>query len=100
MCVPIDDDLSASRLGFEDSNRPARLRLVADAYGLDAEARPLLVKLLDQSMENGGLFVQRRVKAGDPNFIRMLDGMGGMERYHRRSRWWQSSRETFVRALR
>jgi hypothetical protein len=100
MCVPIDDDLSASRLGFEDLDRPARLRLVTDTYGLDAEDRHSLVELLDRAMENGGSFVQRRVEAGDANFIQMLDEMGGMERYDRRLRWWQSSRETFVRALR
>ncbi len=100
MCVPIDDDLSASRLGFEDLDRPARLRLVADTYGLDAEVRHSLVELLDGPMESGGSFSQRRVEAGDPNFIRMLDEMGGMERYERRLRWWQATRETFVRALR
>ena len=100
MCVPVDDDLSASRLGFEDLDRPARLRLVADTYGLDAKGRHSLVELLDGSMERGGSFIQRRVEAGDPNFIRMLDEMGGMERYERRLGWWQASRETFVRALR
>jgi hypothetical protein len=100
MCVPIDDDLSASRLGFEELDRPARLRLVAHTYGLDAEDRHTLVELLDRPMESGGSFVLRRVEAGDPNFIRMLDEMGGMERYERRLRWWQASRETFVRALR
>ena len=100
MCVPIDDDLSAGRLGFEDLDRPARLRLVTDTYGLDAEGRHVLVELLDRPMESGGSFVQRRVEAGDANFIRMLDEMGGMERYDRRLRWWQLSRETFVRALR
>jgi Phosphotransferase enzyme family len=100
MCVPIDDDLSASRLGFEDLDRPARLRLVADTYELDPEDRHTLVELLDLPMESGGSFVQRRAEAGDPNFIRMLDEMGGMERYERRRRWWQASREAFVRALR
>jgi hypothetical protein len=100
MCVPIDDDLSASRLGYVDLDRPARLRLVADTYGLGAEGRYTLVELLDGSIESGGSFIQRRVEAGDPNFIRMLDEMGGMERYQRRLRWWQASRETFVRALR
>ena len=100
MCVPVDDDLSASRLGFEDLDRPARLRLVADTYGLDAEGRHALVELLDRPMESGGLFIQRRVEAGDPNFIRMLNEMGGMDRYRRRLRWWQASRESFVRALR
>jgi hypothetical protein len=100
MCVPVDDDDNASRLGFEDLDRPARLRLVADTYGLDAEDRHALVELLDQPMESGGSFVRRRVEAGDPNFIRMLDEMGGMERYERRFRWWQASRETFVETLR
>lgn len=100
MCVPIDDDLSASRLGFEDLDRPARLRLVADTYGLDAEDRHALVELLDGPMESGGSFVQRRVEAGDPNFIRMLGEMGGMERYERRRQWWRASRETFVGVLR
>lgn len=99
MCVPVDDDFSASRLGFEDLDRPARLRLVADAYGLDAEARHTLVELLDGPMESGGSFVQRRVEAGDPNFMQMLDEMGGMERYERRHRWWLESREAFVQAL-
>jgi len=99
MCVPIDDDVSASRLGFRDLDRPARLRIVADTYGLDAEDRHTLVELLDQSMESGGSFVQRRVEAGDPNFIRMLNEMGGMQRYERRLRWWHASRKAFVRAL-
>jgi hypothetical protein len=100
MCVPIDDDLSASRVGLQDLDRPARLRLVADTYGLAADGRLALIELLDRPMESGGSFVQRRVEAGDPNFIRMLDEMGGMERYERRLRWWQASRETLARALR
>ena len=96
MCVPIDDDLSAARLGFEELDRPSRLRLVADAYGLHGKPRNLLIELLDWTMETGGSFVGRRVAAGDPNFMRMLDAMGGMERYDRRLRWWQASREKFV----
>lgn len=99
MCVPIDDDISASRLGFEDLDRPVRLRLVTDIYGLDAEGRHVLVELLERAMESGGSFVQRRVEAGHANFIRMLDEMGGMARYDRRLTWWRSSKETFVRAL-
>jgi hypothetical protein len=99
MCVPVDDDLSAARLGFADADRPARLRLVADAYGLGADERPELIGHLDRTMRDGGLFVQRRVDAGDANFQRMLEEMGGMERYARRGRWWATSREDFVRAL-
>jgi hypothetical protein len=99
MCVPVDDDLSAGRLGFEPVDRPARLRLVADTYGLDAAGRRDLIHHLDRSMHEGGAFVQRRVDAGDPNFIRMVKQMGGMERYERRRRWWEASRPSFVSAL-
>jgi len=99
MCVPIDDDLNASRLGFEAADHPVRLRLVADTYGLDASGRQELIQHLDRSMWGGGAFVRHRVDAGDPNFIRMLEGMGGMERYERRLRWWEESRRFFVRAL-
>ena len=80
-------------------DRTGRLRLVADTYGLDAEGRSELVRHLDRPMRGGGAFVQRRVDAGDPNFIRMLKKMGGMERYNRRLRWWEENRESFVRAL-
>jgi hypothetical protein len=99
MCVPIDDDLSASRLGFGLLDRPHRLRLVADTYGLDSKGRSELVHHLDRPMRGGGAFVQRRVAAGEPNFIRMLKEIGGMERYDRRLRWWKENRDSFVRAL-
>jgi hypothetical protein len=99
MCVPIDDDRSARRLGFGVVDRPGRLRLVADTYGLDVGGRQELIPHLDRSMRGGGRFVQRRVEAGDPNFVRMLEQMGGMERYERRARWWEESRATFVDAL-
>jgi hypothetical protein len=50
-------------------------------------------------MRGGGAFVQRRAESGDPNFIRMLEEMGGMERYERRRRWWESNRSDFDDAL-
>jgi thiamine kinase-like enzyme len=99
MCTPIDDDLNASRLGFEVVDRPVRLRLVADTYGLDTSGRQELIQHLDRSMRGGGAFVQRRVDARDPNFTRMLEEMGGMERYERRLRWWEESWHLFVNAL-
>ncbi|HEV3265136.1 MAG TPA: phosphotransferase [Acidimicrobiales bacterium] len=99
MCVPIDDDLSASRLGWEPSDRPRRLRLVADVYGLDDEQRVELVQILAIAMEHGGEFVRRRVEAGDPNFIRMWTEMGGRERYDRRRRWWTEHQSKFGEAL-
>jgi hypothetical protein len=99
MCVPIDDDMSAERLGWNITDTPARLRLVADTYGLDARARDDLIDCLDRSMNRGEDFVRRRVAAGDPNFIRMLEAMGGIERYERRKCWWESKRMEFVTAL-
>ena len=45
MCVPIDDDSNAIRLGFEVNDRPARL--VADAYGLDTSERQKLLQHLE-----------------------------------------------------
>jgi hypothetical protein len=99
MCVPIDDDLSAGRLGWGSADRSARLRLIADAYGLDRTGRHELLGHLDRSMKGGGAFVQRRVEAGDLNFIRMLDEMGGMERYERRWRWWTMHRGSFSAVL-
>jgi aminoglycoside phosphotransferase (APT) family kinase protein len=99
MCVPIDDDLSASRLGFGQLDGPFRLRLVADVYGLHVQGRSELLRHLDRSMRAGGSFVQRRVDAGDPNFVHMLEEMGGMERYDRRRRWWEENRDSFATAL-
>jgi hypothetical protein len=99
MCVPIDDDLNAGRLGWGSVDRPARLRLVADAYGLDQTGRHELLEHLDRSMRGGGAFVQRRAETGDPNFIRMLAQMGGMERYERRGRWWKANRRHFLNEL-
>ncbi|MDP9334826.1 MAG: phosphotransferase, partial [Actinomycetota bacterium] len=89
MCVPIDDDVNATRLGWEPAGRPARLRLVADAYGLDQASRhDLLAILSDTIVRAGGEFVRRRVEAGDPNFIKMWNEMGGKDRFDRRRRWW------------
>lgn len=99
MCVPVDDDLSASRLGWEVSDQPQRLRLVADTYGLTAEERFELLQILTEAMNRGGEFVRRRVEAGDPNFIRMWSEMGGMERYDRRLRWWTDHQSEFIDVL-
>ena len=62
-------------------------------------ARDELLWHLDRSMDEGGSFVRRRVEAGDPNFIRMLASMDGMERYERRRRWWEASRADVAGAL-
>ncbi len=100
MCVPIDDDANAVRLGWEPGRRAARLRLVADEYGLDARGRAELLDNLSASIARGGEFVRRRVEAGDPNFVRMWNEMGGAARFDRRREWFNAEREQFVNALR
>lgn len=99
MCVPVDDDLSASRLGWIPADRPARLRLVADVYGLTSAQRDEFLRILGDSIVRGGEFVRRRVEAGDPNFIRMWTDMGGMERFDRRRQWWSGHQKEFAKAL-
>lgn len=99
MCVPIDDDESAARLGWSSVDRPARLRLVCDEYGLDGTARAHLLACLDESIARGGEFVRRRVDAGEAAFIEMWESMGGQERFDRRRRWWAEARVDFEAAL-
>jgi hypothetical protein len=99
MCVPVDDDQSVLGLGWIPADRPARLRIVADAYGLDGPGRRELVGIIGESIARGGEFVRRRVEAGDRNFIEMWNGMGGMERFDRRRSWWAGHREAFAAAL-
>jgi hypothetical protein len=99
MCVPIDDDVNAARLGWHPADRPTRLRLVADTYGLDPAARRELLAILSESIERGGEFVRRRVDASDPGFVKMWNDMGGTERFDRRRRWWAEHREVFADAL-
>jgi hypothetical protein len=99
MCVPVDDDLGAGGLGRTPVDRPARLRLVADAYGLDLAERHELHRILGDSIVRGGEFVRRRVEAGDPNFIGMWNDMGGMERFDRRRRCWAEHEQQFLEAL-
>ena len=100
MCVPVDDDVSATRLGWQAADRPARLRLVADAYGLGDAERIDFLAIMSDSIARGGEFVRRRVLAGDVNFIRMWDEMGGMARFDRRREWWAEHVVQFERALR
>ena len=99
MCVPIDDDVNAMKLGWATADRPARLRLVTDSYGLDGAGRSEVLVCLDESIARGGEFVRRHVEAGEPGFVEMWNSMGGMERFDRRRRWWAVARPTFVTAL-
>lgn len=99
MCVPIDDDEPAERLGWMRADRPSRLRLVCDEYGLDGSGRAHVLTCLDDSIAHGGEFVRRRVEAGEVAFVEMWDAMGGQERFDRRRRWWADTRVTYERSM-
>ena len=99
LCVPIDDDFDQARLGWRPSDRPSRLRLVADAYGLDRDARAELLTAMDDAIDRIEAAVRRNVDAGDPNAIAMVNQTGGIEKYDRRRRWWADHRDQFAAAL-
>lgn len=99
MCVPVDDDIGAGRLGWAPADRPARLRLVADVYGLEARARREFLSILDVLVARSGQWVFSKVQAGDVNFTKMWNDLGGMERHNRRRRWWNTNRDGVAAAL-
>jgi hypothetical protein len=98
--VPIDDDLDQARLGWRPADRPARLRLVADAYGLDQDGRAELLSAIGDAIDRLDAAVRRSVDAGAPNAIAMWNRTGGRERYDRRRRWWMDHHVEFAAALR
>ena len=100
MCVPIDDDTNAGRLGWRAPDRSARLRLVCDEYGLDRGGRMVLLDCLSDAIARGGEFVRRRVEAGEVAFIEMWNKMGGQERFDCRRQWWSDNHQSFADALR
>ncbi|HEX2850412.1 MAG TPA: hypothetical protein VHN98_07655, partial [Acidimicrobiales bacterium] len=99
MCVPIDDEVSSARVGWHEADRPARLRLACDAYGLDAPGRLGVLRCVDDAIARGGEFVRRRAEAGDPGFVTMWAEIGGTGRFDRRRRWWAGARSAFHRGL-
>jgi hypothetical protein len=99
MCVPIDDDVNTPRLGWLPADRPGRLRVAADAYGLDATERLELIPAIAESMARGADYVRKCVQKGRHSYVKMWAAMGGEERFTRRLEWWEKNRELFERAL-
>ena len=99
LCVPIDDDVDRARLGWRPADRPARLRLVADAYGLDGDGRVGLLSAMGDALDRIEAAARRSVAAGDPNAVEMWNRTGGSTKYERRHRWWNDHHEQFAAAL-
>jgi hypothetical protein len=98
MCVPIDDDDSAQAMGWSPVDRPRRFRLVADAYGLDASARTELLEIVALTVRRGGEWIKSKVDEGHPAFVAMWNEIGGMVRFDRRRRWFQTHLNEFIAA--
>ena len=99
LCVPVEDDFDQARLGWRLADRAARLRVVADAYGLDRDGRAELLTAMDDAIARLEAAVRRSVDAGDPNAVEMWNRTGGSERYDRRRRWWIAHQDDFAVAL-
>ena len=100
LCVPIDHEIDQARLGWRPADRPARLRLVADTYGLDRDGRAELLTAMPDAIARVEAAVRRSVAAGHPSSVAMWNRTGGSERYDRRRRWWVDHHDRFVAALR
>jgi aminoglycoside phosphotransferase (APT) family kinase protein len=97
--VPIDDDVDQARLGWRPADRSVRLRLVADAYGLDRDGRAELLTAMDDAIDRIETAVRRSVDAGDPGAVELWNRTGGGERFGRRRRWWAAHHDQLATAL-
>jgi hypothetical protein len=98
-CVPIDDDFDRARLGWQPADGPARLRLVADAYGLDRDGRAELLSAIDDAFDRIEEATRRSVDAGHAGAVALWNRTGGSARFDRRRRWWAEHQEQFAAAL-
>ncbi len=97
MCVPVDPE--GAVFGWAPNDAPRRLRLVADAYGLDGAGRAELLGCIAARIAVGGEFLAARVAAGEQAFIDLWDKGGGMARFDRRRAWFAEHRPRFAAAL-
>jgi len=97
--VPMLDPASAAVSYPDVLYAPARLRLLADAYGLPPQERAELPGVIEQATENCRSFVAHGVADGDPVYVQALAERGGWERWDRMRAWLVAHRETFMAAL-
>ena len=98
MCVPLDTDDDAARLGRGGLDPFTRLRIVADSYGL-LPGRTEFLDIIATSIATGGEFVRARVERGEQAFIEMWEAIGGQAKYDRRHEWFTTHRHRFDATL-
>jgi Phosphotransferase enzyme family len=97
--VPMLDPVSAAVVHPSGLDAPARLRILADGYGLSTGDRAELPGVIEQATEVCRAFVARRVADGDSVFLQALTDRGGWERWDRMQTWLVDHRKTFTAAL-
>ncbi|MEV6968984.1 phosphotransferase [Hamadaea sp. NPDC051192] len=97
--VPMLDPVSTAEQFPAGLDAPARLRILADGYGLTPGGRAELPGVIEQATEVCRAFVARRVADGDPVFRRALADRGGWGRWDRVQNWLSGHREMFTAAL-
>ncbi|MFD9503349.1 phosphotransferase [Streptomyces sp. NPDC060035] len=97
--VPMLDPASATVSYPDGLDAPARLRILADSYGLSSQDRAELPGVIEQATESCRAFVADRVAEGDPVYVQALTARGGWERWNRMQAWLVAHRETFTTTL-
>ncbi|PZH03070.1 aminoglycoside phosphotransferase [Streptomyces sp. NTH33] len=97
--VPMADPATAADLHPAGLDAPARLRVLADGYGLPPRDRAELPGVIEQATEVCRAFVARRVADGDSAYLQALAERGGWERWDRVQTWLADHRTTFTAAL-
>ncbi|PWG10576.1 aminoglycoside phosphotransferase [Streptomyces sp. V2] len=97
--VPLVDPASASAYYPAGLDAPARLRILADAYGLPPQDRADLPDVVEQATAVCRTFVTHRVTTGDPAYLQALTERGGWARWDRLQSWLAEHREAFRAAL-
>jgi hypothetical protein len=83
--------------GMEGLDPFRRARVVADGYGLSAEARASIPGIFLDRL--GISLVEKRAAAGEQAFIEMLERQGGPARRRRRREWLEANVERLRAAL-
>jgi hypothetical protein len=77
--VPLFTDRDSRTLGWRNPDRPRRLRLFADAYGVSPADRARLVSVVRTRIVDHMEGIRRMADAGDPAFVQIVE-RGHLER--------------------
>lgn len=99
LCVPIDHEVDQQRLGWQPADRASRLRVIADAYGLDRTGRSRLLNCIDDAIDQIERAARGSIADGDPTALDTVNRTGGLEKYDRRRSWWAEHQWQYTAAL-